>query len=221
MPLRVHVVDNPLLQYILLQLRDRETPRPRFRQLLETAGMLLGYEASRSLHTRNRSVVTPLGATVEGVEVADDEAVVVAVLRAALPMAYGVLRVLERAEMGFAAATRLEDTAKRVGDKLVFDVESPYWKTPRLRGRDVVLVDPMLATGSTLARIAGRILDEEPRSLTVVTLIAARQGLSRLEETVAERSVDLYAAAVDPSLDERGFIVPGLGDAGDRCFGEA
>lgn len=221
MPARLHVVDNPVLQGILLELRDRETPRRRFRQLLELAGMLLGYEAARSLPRRRRSVETPLGAHAEGIEVADEEVVVVAVLRAALPMAVGVLRVLEDAELGLVAATRLEDTAKRTERGLVFDVESPYWKMPRIENRAVLLVDPMLATGSTLARISADIAEKRPASITVVSLIATRTGIARVEEALAGQSFDLYAAAVDPMLDERGFIVPGLGDAGDRAFGEA
>jgi len=221
MPARLHVVDNPVLQGILLELRDRSTPRRRFRQLLEMAGLLLGYEASRSLPARRRTVETPLGAVAEGVEPADEEVVVVAVLRAALPMALGVLRVLEDAELGLVAATRLEDTGRRSGGRLVFDIEAPYWKTPRLEGRSVVLVDPMLATGSTLATIASRIAGQRPRSMTLISLIATREGLARVEEALPGWSFDLYTAALDPRLDSRGFIVPGLGDAGDRAFGEA
>jgi uracil phosphoribosyltransferase len=222
MPARVVVVDNPVLQGILLELRDERTPRRRFRQLLETAGLLLGYEAARSLPTRRRRVRTPLGAEAEGVEPRDEDVVVVAVLRAALPMAYGVLRVLEDAELGVVAATRLDETRRR-DEKggLVFQVSTPYWKTPRLRGRALLLVDPMLATGSTLSGIAARLAREEPASITVVSLIATRQGIGRLEEALPGTGFDLYTAAVDPMLDERGFIVPGLGDAGDRAFGEA
>jgi len=221
MPARLHVVDNPVLQGILLELRDRETPRRRFRQLLEAAGMLLGYEASRSLPLRRRSVVTPLGEAAEGLEVRDEDVVVVAVLRAALPMAYGVLRVLEDAELGLVAATRLEDTGREAGGGLVFEVDAPYWKTPRVTGRAVLLVDPMLATGSTLSRIASRLAASSPASVTVLSLIATRSGIARLEESLKDSDFDLYVAAVDPRLDKRGFIVPGLGDAGDRAFGEA
>jgi uracil phosphoribosyltransferase len=214
-------VDNPVLQGILLELRDRSTPRRRFRQLLELAGLLLGYEAARILPTRKRSVETPLGAVTEGIEPRDEEIVVVAVLRAALPMAVGVLRVLEDAELGLVAATRLEDTGRKTPEGMVFEVESPYWKTPRLDNRAIILVDPMLATGSTLARIASKISEHKPASITVITLIATRQGISRLEGALPNWSFDLYTAAVDPQLDNRGFIVPGLGDAGDRAFGEA
>lgn len=222
MPARLHVVDNPVLQGILLELRDRSTPRPRFRQLLEAAGMLLGYEAARSLPVRKRSVITPLGREAEGMEPRDEEVVVVAVLRAALPMAMGVLRVLEDAEIGFVAASRLEETrTEKGGGQLVFEVEAPYWKLPRIKDRSVVLVDPMLATGSTLSRIAARVASENPRDIVVVSLIATRPGIKRVEEGLGSRDFDLYTAAVDPELDERGFIVPGLGDAGDRAFGEA
>ena len=213
-------MDNPVLQGILLELRDRSTPRPRFRQLLEAAGMLLGYEAARSLPVRKRSVITPLGEKAEGIEPRDDEVVVVAVLRAALPMAMGVLRVLEDAEIGFVAASRLEETRRETREGVVFEVEAPYWKLPPVRDRSVVLVDPMLATGSTLSRIATRVASESPRDIIVVSLIATRPGIKRVEEGLGGMDFDLYTAAVDPRLNERGFIVPGLGDAGDRAFGE-
>ncbi len=219
MPLKLHVVENPALQGLLLRLRDQGTPRHRFRELLELAGLLLAYEAAPRLPTRRRRVVTPLQAEATGVEPAGDRVVVVAVLRAALPMAMGVLRLLEDAELGLVAATRLEDRPRLPDGG--FEVETPYWKTPRIRGRHLVIVDPMLATGSTLARIAERLLAEEPSAVTVLNLIAARQGIERLEEALGDVDAALYTAAVDPVLDERGYIVPGLGDAGDRCFGEA
>lgn len=215
---RLHVVDNPALQGVLLELRDRRTPRHRFRELLETAGLLLGYEAGRLLQTRVEEVETPLGARAAGARVADEELVIVAVLRAAVPMALGAARLYPRARLGFVAASRLEETGRMEGGRMIFDVDTPYWRLPRLTGRDVMIVDPMLATGSTLARIASRIAREEPRRIVAVTLIATRQGVERLLEAAPRAQV--VAAAVDPELNEKGFIVPGLGDAGDRCFGE-
>lgn len=219
MALTVHVAENPALQGVLLRLRSRETPRHRFRELLELAGLLLAYEAAPRLPLRRRRVVTPLSAEAEGVEPAGDQVAVVAVLRAAVPMAMGVLRLIEDADLGFVAATRLEDEPRLPDGG--FAVETPYWKTPRIRDRHLVLVDPMLATGSTLAKIAERLLAEKPQAVTILNLIAARPGIERLRETLQGVDAALYTAAVDPVLDERGYIVPGLGDAGDRCFGEA
>ena len=213
----IHIVDNPVLQGILLELRDRRTPGYRFRELLETAGLLLGYEAGRLLATRLDEVETPLGVRESSQRVADEELSVVAVLRAALPMAMGMMRIYPRASLGFVAASRLEDTGRVVGDRMVIDVDTHYRKLPAIEGRDVVLVDPMLATGSTLARVAARIAEQKPRRLVVVSLIATRQGIERVLE--AARDAHIVTAAVDPVLNEHGFIVPGLGDAGDRCFG--
>jgi len=213
----VHIVANPVLQGILLELRDKRTPRHRFRELLETAGMLLGYEAGRLLATRLDEVETPLGVRASARRVADEELAIVAVLRAALPMAMGIIKLYPRAVLGFVAASRIEDTGRVVGGRMVFDVDTPYWKLPALKDRDVMLVDPMLATGSTLAQVAARIAEQNPHRIVVVTLIATRQGIERVLEAVEDAHI--VTAAVDPVLNEHGFIVPGLGDAGDRCFG--
>ena len=219
--LELRVVSNPVLQGLLARLRDKNTPRPVFREAMELAGMLLGYEAATVLPVEKGYVETPLGRA-EALRVREEDVVVVAVLRAALPMAWGVLRVLPGAELGLVAARRLEDTGKRVGGSMVFEVETGYWRLPRVRERHVVLVDPMLATGSTAAKIAEALLEKEPSGFVSVSLIATRQGLGRLEEVLRRRGYRGYAftAAVDPVLDDKGFIVPGLGDAGDRALGE-
>ncbi|HID41603.1 MAG TPA: uracil phosphoribosyltransferase [Pyrodictium sp.] len=213
----IHVIDNPALQSILLELRDRSTPRHRFRELLELAGLLLGYEAGRLLSTRRDEVETPLGVRAQELRVADEELSVIAVLRAALPMAMGVVKIYPRASLGFVAASRLEDTGRTVDGRMVFDVNTPYWKLPTIEDRDVILVDPMLATGSTLARVAERVAEQKPRRMIIISLIATMQGIERVLE--AARTAYIVTAAVDPALNEHGFIVPGLGDAGDRCFG--
>ncbi|MET1127746.1 MAG: uracil phosphoribosyltransferase [Thermoproteota archaeon] len=215
----VHVASNPALAGVLLRLRDRGTDRERFRELMELAGILLGYEAARFLRTREDSAETPLGAVARVERAADEDLVVVAVLRAALPMALGVLRLFPRASLGFVAAARLEDTARREAGRLHFDVDMAYWKLPPVEGKDVLLVDPMLATGSTLSRIAARIVAEKPARVVVVSLIAARQGIEVVSEALGGVESAIVVAAVDPELDQRGFIVPGLGDAGDRSFG--
>jgi uracil phosphoribosyltransferase len=219
----VYEARNPALARVLVELRDRGTPRWRFRQLLRLAGMLLAYEAGRFLPRRRVRVETPLGVVAEEDAVDDSRLVVVAVLRAAVPMALGVLDLYPDASLGFIAATRLEDTVERRGGRLFFDVDMPYWKTPRVEGKHVLLVDPMLATGSTLARAAVRLAAGKPEAITVLSLIAAPQGLEVLREKLQELNVRsaIIVAAVDPQLNDRGFIVPGLGDAGDRSFGEA
>ncbi|ABM80858.1 uracil phosphoribosyltransferase [Hyperthermus butylicus] len=218
--LELHVAENPALQRILLELRDEHTEPWRFRELLRLAGILLGYEAARFLPSRRDTVRTPLGATASAVRVADEELVVVAVLRAAAPMAMGLLELYPRAVLGFAAATRLEDTGRQQEGRLVFDVEVPYWRVPPVKDKTVIAVDPMLATGSTLSRIVARLEREGAKRIVVVSLIATREGLETLREAV-KGEIAVVVGAVDPELNEKGFIVPGLGDAGDRSFGEA
>jgi len=223
---RLVLVDAPAMQYVVARLRSRDTPRWLFRQLMETAGVYLGYEASRLLPTRRVVVETPLGRA-EALEPRDDETVIVAVLRAALPLAWGMLRSLPRAELGLAAARRLEDAAERGEDGAPrFRVETGYQRLPRLEGRTLILADPMLATASTLEALLPGLARRGPERVIVASLIASRTGVERalrLLESLGytdSRGV-LMAAAVDPELDERGFIVPGLGDAGDRALGEA
>ncbi len=218
---KLSVISNPALQNILLELRDKDTPPPRFCDLLEEAGLLLAYEASRELPLVKDSVITPLGAAVEAIRVLDEEIAIIAVLRAALPMALGARKLYKRASLGFVAAKRIEKHGMKT-DKIVFDVETPYWSIGDIRGKYVVLVDPMLATGSTLSRIIERLADHKPAKIVVISLIATRQGIRTVENTAKRTNTDLviYAGALDPQLNDRGFIVPGLGDAGDRCFGQ-
>ncbi len=222
---RVELVEasNPALRLVLSKLRDKNTPRWLFRSLLRQAGMLLAYEAARFLPRRRVRVVTPLDAEAWEEVVDDERLVVVAVLRAALPMALGVLDLYPNAELGFVAAARLEDTMRLREGRLFFDVQLSYWKTPPVKGRHVILVDPMLATGSTLSRIAERIAAEKPEGIVVLSLIAAPQGVEVVRETLARHDTQavILVAAVDEKLNDKGFIVPGLGDAGDRSFGEA
>ncbi len=187
---------------------------------METAGLLLGYEAAGSLPRRIKRVTTPLGAEVSSEIVDSNKVVVLAVLRAALPMVWGMLRILEGASVGFVAATRLEDTRRIEDGGIVFDVSIPYIKTPSISGRTVIVVDPMLATGSTVSRVVSHMISKKAEKLVLISLISTREGIRRVEEVAGDYSVVHYTAAIDPYLDERGFIVPGLGDAGDRCFGE-
>ncbi len=219
---RLSVVANPALQNILLELRDRDTPPTRFCDLLEEAGFLLAYEASRELPLVKDSVLTPLGAKAEATRVRDEDVVIIAVLRAALPMALGARKLYRRASLGFIAAKRVEEKRRRQGERLVFDVETPYWSIGDMSGRHVILVDPMLATGSTLSRIIERLSEYDPAKIVAISLIATKQGIEALEEAARRARVDLviYSGALDPVLNEEGFIVPGLGDAGDRCFGQ-
>lgn len=218
---RTRIISNPALQNILLELRNGSTEPPRFCNLLEKAGFILAYEAANDLPLVEDTVITPLGAEARATRVRDEDIVIVAVLRAALPMALGARRLYERARLGFVAAKRIESTRRLLGDKIVFDVETPYWSISSTRDKYVILVDPMLATGSTLSRIIKRITSQKPARIIVLSLISTQQGISVVEEAAQETDIDtaIYTGSLDPGLNDKGFIVPGLGDAGDRCFG--
>ncbi len=210
----VRILSNPLLQDVLTKLRDAGTPLPEFRSLLELAGMLMAYEVASYLPVEEVTVETPLGAKASGVRVRDDLVTVVAVMRAALPMAYGVLRVLPRAKLGVVAARRLEEErADLKGFEL--EVEVPYVNIPG-DSSVAIVVDPMLATGSTLKRVI-EILKGRYEKLIVLSVIATQVGIDRVLE--AETDALVVALSVDPELNSRAYIVPGLGDAGDRAFG--
>ncbi|HYM57831.1 MAG TPA: uracil phosphoribosyltransferase [Solirubrobacteraceae bacterium] len=203
----VTVVDHPLVARHLSVLRDRGTPAGVFRQRLSEAAMLLGYEALRDLRVAVTPVQTPLEPAV-GARLADD-IVVIAILRAGLGMVDGFLGLITEARVGHLGIYRDEEVLEPVGY---------YEKIPE-HGPDaeVVLVDPMLATGGSAVHALGRLKERGARHLRFVCLVAAPEGL----EAVRERHPDVpvFCAAIDRELDERGYIRPGLGDAGDRLYG--
>jgi len=203
------VVDHPLAARLLTRLRDETTDRAAFRLAMdELAGMLV-YEACRHLPTEPVDVVTPMGAT-RGIRIADPP-LVVPVLRAGLGLHGAVLRLLPETDTAFIGVARNEQTLQ----------PEPYMNSvpADLAGRAVLVLDPMLATGGSLAHACRLLHDRGAGPLTGVCVLAAPEGVAHLEQSgLVERVV---TAAVDDHLDERAFIVPGLGDAGDRLFGTA
>ncbi len=213
---RIVVLDNPLLQDILAKLRDRETDIPDFRELTYRAGVYIGYELARYLPTREVNVVTPLNAVARGVEVEDHKVIILAVLRAAIPLAYGMVQTLRRARLGVVAAKRSEDEhAVERGYRM--DVLVSYFGLPS-NGEILVVTDPMLATGSTLRKILFLLREKNRFEKTfVVSIISTKLGIERIFEVEPEATI--FTLAIDPELNEKAYIVPGLGDAGDRAFG--
>lgn len=210
--MRVVVVDHPLVAHKLTLLRDATTPQPTFRYLVEELVTLLAYEATRGVRTETRPVRTPI-ATAEGVRLARPIPIVVPILRAGLGMLEGMTRLLPTAEVGFLGMQRDEETLQTItyAQRLPDDVA----------GRQCFVLDPMLATGGTLIAGITYLLGREASSVTVICLLAAPEGLRLVEESMGERTEDItiVTAAVDERLDVRGYIVPGLGDAGDRLYG--
>ncbi|WP_129339311.1 uracil phosphoribosyltransferase [Cellulomonas endophytica] len=209
--MRLHVADHPLVAHKLTVLRDAATPSPIFRQLVDELVTLLAYEATRDVRTQPVRITTPVAETT-GVKIADPSPIVVPILRAGLGMLDGMTRLLPTAEVGFLGLRRDEETLEAItyANRLPDD----------LSGRQCFLLDPMLATGGTLVASIEYVLARGARDVTVVCLLAAPEGLATVEAAVGDRAeVSVVVAAVDERLDERAYIVPGLGDAGDRLYG--
>jgi uracil phosphoribosyltransferase len=210
--MRVHVADHPLVTHKLTVLRDRNTPSPTFRALAEELVTLLAYEATRDIEVQPVTVDTPV-APAPGVRLVKPLPLVVPVLRAGLGMLDGMVRLLPTAEVGFVGLVRDETTlhASTYANRLPTD----------LAGRRVFVLDPMLATGGTLATVVRLAIDRGAGSVTCICLLAAPEGMRALDVALADTQVPVtvVTAAVDERLNESGYIVPGLGDAGDRLYG--
>jgi uracil phosphoribosyltransferase len=209
--MHLHVADHPLVAHKLTVLRDVTTPSPIFRQLVDELVTLLAYEATRHVHVESVDVVTPVTATT-GLKLADPRPLVVPILRAGLGMLDGMTRLLPTAEVGFLGMQRDEETLEAItyANRLPDD----------LSGRQCFLLDPMLATGGTLVAAIDFLLARGARNVTAVCLLAAPEGLAVVEKAVGDRAdVSIVVAAVDERLNEKAYIVPGLGDAGDRLYG--
>lgn len=209
--MRLHVADHPLVAHKLTVLRDQNTASPTFRLLVDELVTLLAYEATRHVHVESVDIVTPVTATT-GVKLADPRPLVVPILRAGLGMLDGMTRLLPTAEVGFLGMQRDEATLEAItyANRLPDD----------LSGRQCFLLDPMLATGGTLVAAIDFLLARGARDVTAVCLLAAPEGLAVVEQAVGDRAdVSVVVAAVDERLNDKAYIVPGLGDAGDRLYG--
>ncbi len=203
------MVDHPLAGQLLTRLRDETTDRAGFRRAMDDLSGILVYEATRHLDTTTFEVQTPLGPAV-GVRV-EDPPLVVPVLRAGLGMLGGVLRHLPETDTGFVGLARNEDTL--VPESYMNSVPDD------LDGRPVLVLDPMLATGGSMEHTCRLLAERRPGPLTAVCVLAAPEGVERLR--ASELVTHLVTASIDVKLNDHAYIVPGLGDAGDRLFGTA
>jgi uracil phosphoribosyltransferase len=210
--MRIHVVDHPLVAHKLTTLRDERTDSPTFRRLADELVTLLAYEATRDVRTEQTDIVTPVTRTT-GVRLARPRPLVVPILRAGLGMLEGMVRLLPTAEVGFLGLIRNEETLQpsTYANRLPDD----------LSGRQVYVLDPMLATGGTLVASINELIGRGADDVTALCLLAAPEGVATLERELAGAPVTVVTAAMDERLDENGYIVPGLGDAGDRMYGVA
>ena len=209
--MRVHVADH-LIAHKLTYLRDKRTDSPTFRRLAEELVTLLAYEATRDVRTEPFEIETPVARTT-GIKLSTPKPLVVPILRAGLGMLEGMVRLLPSAEVGFLGMQRNEETLEAItyANRLPDD----------LSGRQCYVVDPMLATGGTLAMTIRYLADRGADDITAVTLLAAPEGIAHLEEALADLDIPItiVTGAMDERLNEKGYIVPGLGDAGDRLYG--
>ena len=210
--MRLHVVDHPLVAHKLTTLRDRRTDSATFRRLADELVTLLAYEATRDVRTELVDITTPVASTT-GVKLSHPRPLVVPILRAGLGMLDGMVRLLPTAEVGFMGMVRDEETlqASTYATRMPED----------LSGRQCYVLDPMLATGGTLAAAIGFLTDRGADHITAICLLAAPEGCERLERDLAglDVPITIVTAAMDEKLNEKGYIVPGLGDAGDRLYG--
>ncbi|WP_394771682.1 uracil phosphoribosyltransferase [Lacisediminihabitans sp.] len=208
--MRVHVADHPLVTHKLTVLRDKNTPSPTFRALAEELMTLLAYEATRGVRVETVTVETPV-ATATGFAISQPRPLVVPILRAGLGMLEGMVKLIPTAEVGFLGMVRDEETLQPTtyAERLPED----------LSNRQCFVLDPMLATGGSLIAAIDFLLARGAVDVTAVCLIAAPEGLAAVEKAMEGRDVTIVLGALDERLNEVGYIVPGLGDAGDRLYG--
>jgi uracil phosphoribosyltransferase len=208
MPGEVHVVDHPLVQHKLSLMRMKGTSTSAFRNLLGELSMLMAYEVTRDLRTHPVAIDTPL-ARMQAPMLDGKKIALVSIMRAGTGILDGMLRLIPSARVGHVGLYR--------DPKTLVAVEY-YFKVPgEMGGRDVIVVDPMMATGNSAVAAVDRLKDTRPRSIKFVCLLTCPEGLANFHEHHPD--IPVFTAAIDSHLDEHGYIVPGLGDAGDRLFG--
>jgi uracil phosphoribosyltransferase len=208
MPPSVTIVDHPLVQHKLTLMRRTDTSTASFRALLQEISMLIAYEATRDMKLRDEIIRTPL-MEMTGRQLDGKKVVLIAILRAGLGILDGMLHLMPSARVGHIGMYRDAKTLQPI---------EYFYKVPeKLEDRDVLVCDPMLATGNSAVAAVSRIKKSKPGSLKFVCLLACPEGLKTFHE--AHPDVPVFTAAVDERLNDHGYILPGLGDAGDRLFG--
>jgi len=207
--------ENSLLNQFILEIRDVEIQKDhmRFRRNIERIGEILSYELSKALKYHGETVKTPFGS--KEMLIPADKLVLCSVLRAGLPLHQGMLNYFDGAENAFISAYR-----HHRGEEDAFEVIVKYFAAPSLEGKTLVLTDPMLATGKTLENVLKALKDHgEPEQIHILSVIGSKPGIAHIKKVFPENT-HLWIAAIDEELSNRGYILPGIGDAGDLAFGE-
>ncbi len=208
--MQVHIADHPLISHKLSLLREESTSSPMFRALTSELVALLAYEATRNIRVEQHEITTPVS-TMTGTRLSKPRPVVVPILRAGLGMLEGMVQLLPSAEVGFLGMVRNEETL----EPSVYAERLPE----DLANRQCFILDPMLATGGSLLQAIDFIFDKGATDVTAVCILGAPEGLAAIEKATAGRDLTIVLGALDEKLNDQGFIVPGLGDAGDRLYG--
>ncbi|MDP8966612.1 MAG: uracil phosphoribosyltransferase [Cyanobacteriota bacterium] len=209
MTAQVTVIDHPFVQHKLTLMRQADTSTAKFRQLLKEVGMLLAYEVTRDLPLKYEEIKTPLALMKAPMLASEKKMVVVSIMRAGQGLLDGILELMPSARVGHIGLYREPTTYTAI---------EYYFKLPHdVEHRDVLVVDPMLATGNSAVAAVDRLKEVGPMSMKFLCLLAAPEGIQHFHEQHPE--VPIYTAAIDEKLDEHGYILPGLGDAGDRLYG--
>lgn len=207
-------LQDSILNQFIAELRDKNIQKDsmRFRRNIERIGEILGYELSRTLQYQKETVTTPLGE--KKISLPQDDVVVCSVLRAGLPLHQGLLNYFDTAENAFISAYRHHPDGTDA-----FEVVVNYFAAPSLQNKTLLLTDPMLATGRTLENVYATTKEHgTPKQIHIVSVIGSKVGIEHVEKTFPE-DTHLWIAAVDDTLSSKGYIIPGLGDAGDLSFG--
>jgi uracil phosphoribosyltransferase len=203
------IIDHPLIQHKLSLMRNVETSTAKFRSLMTEISMLLAYEVTRDLPLRYETIQTPMAEMEAPVLATDKQLVVVSIMRAGQGILDGILQLMPSARVGHVGIYR--------EPKSLVPIEY-YFKVPEdTEERDMLVVDPMMATGNSAIAAVHRLKQANPQSIRFLCILAAPEGITNFQEEHPD--VPIYTAAIDQGLDEHGYIIPGLGDAGDRLFG--
>jgi uracil phosphoribosyltransferase len=206
---QVTVINHPLVQHKLTLMRQADTSTAKFRQLLKEVGLLLGYEVTRDLPLKYEEIKTPVAPMLAPILAPEKKMVVVSIMRAGMGFLDGILELMPSVRVGHIGLYR---------DPTTYVAIEYYFKIPQdIEQRDILVVDPMLATGNSAVAAVDRLKEVSPLSLKFLCLLAAPEGIKHFHEQHPD--VPIFTAAIDEKLDEYGYIVPGLGDAGDRVYG--
>ncbi len=206
---------NSILNKFLAEIRDKYIQKDplRFRTNIERIGEIISYELSKTLNYKSQKITTPLG--VKDMKILDNQVVLASILRAGLPLHIGVLRMFDNAENAFISAYR-----NHPDNSDTFSIQVEYIATPDIQNKVLILVDPMLATGQSLVEVYNKLLQYgQPKQLHIISIIGSRQGMDYVADKLPE-DTRLWIADFDEKLNDKGYIVPGLGDAGDLAYGK-